>query len=191
MDNAVKKRGKKLIIISTCFALISGGILTYCTMGSGTEETRKDLQWEQYAPSHAPFTAQFPAEPRETKEPMRVAGNQIIYYQVTADKDGASYTVSYLKFPKVWKWIGTNKLLKKTFAMMVENDKNIEQVLSSELANHNGHSALNYQMIQEGKRMNGKLIVSGNTLYRITVESPLDKVDLEKVETFINSVSVQ
>jgi len=185
-----KNLWKRIILIFTCIAIVTGGVLGYLYLDQKTG-IRKASHWQAYSSSDQRFDVQFPSDPKESSERMDIANKKIDYHELSSEDNGALYAVSYIDFPGHWKWLGTNKLLTKSFEMFVANESNIEEVLQKELTTHQGHSALAYRLKQDGKEIQGKFVIAGNTLYRIAVTYPLAAAEKTQPEAFLDSFQVK
>lgn len=186
-----KKLWKRVIVIFTCLGLIGGGILAYQFLDKATYTPPKMEEWKHYISRDHRFGIQFPTEPKETEEQLDIANTKINFQQLSSESDQAVYAVSYVDFPGHWKWLGTKKLLNKSFNTFVENEKDVEEVLQQDLTTHQGHTALAYRLKQGGKEVWGKFVVAGNTLYRVTVTYPTVIAEKMQPSSFLESFQVK
>lgn len=182
---------KKTLILLMCMGLVLGGTYSYLSMDF-KREMISPVIWKSFSPIDERFDIKFPLDPRESHEEMKVANKRVDFHQFSAEHGDAIYAVSYLDFPSHWKLLGTQKLLKKSFDMWMENEPTIQRVLHHKLGSHRGIPALEYQVKQRGGgQMRGKFIIAGNTLYRVAVTSPLAAAGSVESKEFIDSFSVR
>lgn len=178
------KNWKKITTIFICLSLLVGGSLSYLFMNPKTPNVS---EWQAYSPGDQRFDVQFPKEPVESSEKMDIADKELEYNELKAEEEKATYSVSYVDFPGHWKWIGTQKLLTKSFDMFLENEQNVEKILEKEIIHHNGNTALSYHLKQDGKEVKGRFIIVGNTLYRMTVTYPSSVAEKIDPKSFLDS----
>lgn len=181
---------KKLLVVLTCLGMAIGGTYTYLSMDF-KREMITPATWKSYSPVDERFGIKFPLDPKESHEEMSIANKRIDFHQFSAEHEHAFYAVSYLDFPGHWKWLGSQKLLTKSFEMLMENEPNVEEILEQKLTSHQGDPALEYRVKQEGKEIRGKFIISGNTLYRVAVTYPLAASETIQPDGFIDSFEVK
>jgi hypothetical protein len=182
---------KKCVLILTCAVLVAGGTIGLLYKNVEQEVvTQPASDWQSYSSSDQRVGMQFPVEPKEIDQQMVLQGKNFSYQELRADLNESTYAVSYVDFPKHWKWIGTNKLLTKGFDAFIQNEQNVEALLKQEITTHNGLPALEYHIKQAGKEIEGKFVISGNTLYRMTVTYPLAVAETVQPDTFFGSFQV-
>jgi len=186
---------KKSILILTCAAVVAGGTIGLLYKDSFQQEAvvtapQPQADWKPYTSDQRGFGVQFPAEPTESDQQMVIQGKNIAYQELSAAFKETTYAVSYIDFPKHWKWIGTNKLLTKGFDAFIQSEQEVEALLKQELTTHRGLPALEYHLKQAGKEVKGKFLIVGNTLYRITVATPLALADTAQPDAFFSSFQV-
>lgn len=164
--------------------------MSYLYLGQKTGMVQKE-DWKSYSTSDDRFAIQFPKDPQETEEQLDIDNKKIDFHQLSAEDQETQYAVSYVDFPGHWKWLGTKKLLTKSFEMFLQNEKGVEEVLQQELTKHQGHTALIYRLKQDGKEIWGKFVVAGNTLYRVTVTYPMSLAGKIEPNTFLDSFQVK
>jgi len=174
----------------TCVGVAIGGAYTYL-MTDFKREMISPATWQAFSPQDDRFDVKFPLDPTESHEEISIANKRIEFHQFSAQHEDAFYAVSYLDFPGHWKLLGSQKLLTKSFQLLMENEPNVEEILQQELSHHYGAPALVYKIKQDGKEISGKFIISGNTLYRVAVTYPLAAAEKAEPHSFINSFEVK
>lgn len=180
---------KKAILILTCVATAVGGTYAYL-ITDFKREMISPATWQAYSPQDERFNIKFPLDPKESYEEMSIANKRIEFHQFSAEHENAFYAVSYLDFPGHWKWLGSQKLLIKSFEMLMQNEPNVEEILQQELTHHYGDPALVYKIKQDGKEVMGKFVISGTTLYRVAVTYPVAAGEKLEPQGFINSFEI-
>jgi hypothetical protein len=176
---------KKILTICLAGLVVAGGTLSYLYLDkkSGPATAK---EW-----SDQRFSAQFPKDPEQSNEELDIDNKKIDFNQFSCENDGAVYAVSYIDFPGHWKWIGTKNLLTKAFGKFVESEKGIEEVLSQEITQIDGDTALVYRLKKDGKEVSGRFIISGNTLYRAFVTYPIAAAEKAGSEIFLDSFRIK
>lgn len=182
---------KKSILILTCAALIAGG-----TVGLLYKNVEQEIlvpaepEWQSYTASDQSFAIQFPAEPIEKTQETVIAGKNLSFQEVSSAQNESTYAISYVDFPKHWKWIGTSKLLNKGFDAFLQSEQNVEALVKQQITSFRGLPTLEYHLKQAGKEIEGKFVIVGNTLYRITVSYPLAVAEKVQPDAFFGSFQV-
>lgn len=182
-----RKFWKKFIIIFTCLTIVTGGALSYYLIDN---QVQNPSEWESFSSNDERFQAQFPKDPEETSKEISINDKTLEYHELSTEEKDASYSVSYVDFPGIWKIIGAKKILSKTLNGILEQEEKIEALLHQEISSHEGLPALNYRLKQDGKEVHGRLVVAGNTLYRVVVSHPLAAAEKVKPQAFLDSFSI-
>jgi len=181
---------KKILTIFIGVAIAASGTLSYLYLDQKLGvKSHKD--WNAYSSADERFNVQFPEDPKESSEEMDVDNKKIDYHQLSCEAQNAVYAVSYIDFPGHWKWLGKKTLLTKAFEKFVENEKGVEEILEQQITTIDGETALVYRLKQEGKEIQGRFIVSGNTLYRVFVTYPLAAVEKAQPQAFLDSFQLK
>lgn len=130
--------------------------------------------WVNYADSDERFTIDFPKNPEYQSKQIEVprAGEPINYEEYVVEVKNASYSVSYVDFPKKWRLLGSNKLLKKSLDLLVAHDTEPGQLMSKSLTLHGNHPALDFVLKKAEQEVHGRLVLVGTTLYKLAVGYP-------------------
>lgn len=182
-------RWKKALWILLGVSVSIGGIYTYL-ISDFKREMISPITWQSYSPQDARFKVKFPLDPKESYEEISIANKRIEFHQLSAEHENAFYAVSYLDFPSHWKWLGSQKLLVRSFEMLMENEPNLQSILQQQLTSHYGNPALVYKVKQGGKEIVGKFVISGSTLYRVAVTYPVAVSEKVDAHSFIDSLEV-
>lgn len=177
---------KRSIIIFTCAAIGIGGCVGFL-FHDMNQQMYNSSEWSAFSPEDQRFHVQFPSDPKEDVKEIDVADKKIEYQEYTSEIEDTQYMVSYIDFPGMWKMVGSKKLLNKSFDALIEHDQNVEQLISKEHSFHKGLPSLHYQLKQAGKDVRGRLIIAGNTIYRVTVAYPESIAEKVQIEAFLDS----
>jgi hypothetical protein len=189
------KLWKKCVLVLTFGALVAGGTIGLLNKNIEPEqevvvEQQPTAVWQVYQSSDQRFAVHFPTEPVENDQQMVIQGKNVSYQELSAALNDSTYSVSYIDFPGHWKWIGSSKLLTKGFDAFVQSEQNVEALLKQQITTFNGLPALEYRLKQAGKEIEGKFVIAGNTLYRITVAYPLAVAENAQPENFFDSFQI-
>ena len=187
---STKNKWKKALLILMCVGVALGGTYTYL-MTDFKREMISPATWQAFSPQDDRFDIKFPHDPKESHEEVSIANKRIEFHQFSAQHQDAFDAVSYLDFPGHWKLLGSQKLLTKSFEMLMENEPNVEEILQQELTSHNGDPAIVYKIKQGGNEISGKFVISGNTLYRVAATYPLAAAEKAESQSFIGSFEVK
>lgn len=183
---------KKCVLALTCAVLLVGGTagLFYKNVEQEIVIPPASTEWQSYISSDQRFGIQLPGEPVEQTQQAVIAGKSLSFQEMSSVLNESTYAVSYVDFPKHWKWVGAKKLLGKGFDAFIQSEQNIEALVSQQMSTFQGMPVLEYHLKQAGKEIEGKFLIVGNTLYRMTVTYPLAIADSVQSDTFFDSFQV-
>lgn len=181
----LKKIFSKSVLTLVALAVSLGGTLGY-VLYEFDRETTPPIQWESYASQDDRFEAEFPSAPAESTQEMTVANKRIAYNEVASETEDSKYAVGYIDFPGIWKWAGDQKILTKSFDALMQEEQ-VDEILEHEMSSHHGFPALKYCFSQGGKLVVGKLVVVGNTLYRVVASCPQAAAEKVNPHQFLES----
>lgn len=148
-------------------------------------------KWLQYASDDGKFTVHFPKKPKaqETQQYEVPNGKPLDLTEVKAVSD-AAFSVSYLDLPKKWRIFSSSTLLKGALKVVIEHMPEAE-LIEKKIIKHKNYPAINFKLKQGEDEIEGRLILVGGTLYKLTVSYP-PKADREgQHETFLNSFEMK
>lgn len=201
-NNNQKFKGfiRKIILTVLLAAGVTGGTFAYLLRDVKQEVQEKFTKgeslslWTPYSSTDSRFKVQFPEEPSEQAKTLDIpAANQSIDFQqisAEAKEKEIVYTLSYIEFPRKWRLLGNNTLLNKALDLLVEYEMKGQQLLNKEITKHQSLPAIDYVMKQGEKEVQGRLIVVGTTLFRLTVTYPPALKDKIQHERFVESFQV-
>jgi hypothetical protein len=170
--NKTKRLIKNILFILVAAGAAGAGIFTFISKDVHKQLTQVETEkkWIAYSSSDQRFQVQFPKFPIHESKQIEIpnANQSIDYKEMRAETSQIAYSVSYIDFPKKWRLVGSNTLLKKSLAVLIEHETAGQQLLEQTPTRHNGLPALDYLVKRGEEQIQGRLIVSGTTLYRLT-----------------------
>lgn len=156
--------------------------------GFSSSSSMINSSWVQYTHEQKGFTVYFPDEPKEAKKPLTPTGETGLNITEMSSKEKKRiYSLSFIKLPKKWGLAGDNTILKVALDLIVTHTPNAKLV-SKQITNYKGLKAIDYTIVVDGKEESGRLLMHGNTLYRLNVEFPQGSKIAK--EEFLSSFSV-
>ncbi len=148
--------------------------------------------WTHYVSAEGGFSVDFPTDPNIIHGQITAIDkkNPLTYLELKSySGKHVCYTVGYLPMPKKWTWVGNKTLLKKILSVISAQDPQSELV-SQQFVECNGTTALEYHLHAHGEDVVGRLLVSGDKLFRMTAttSSPYAHADVQS-EAFFSSFS--
>ncbi len=184
---------------------LAAGLIAFCALlGSsyfekeiavvttGFEKYRTVDGWKEYTPSSGKFTVIFPEDPSHESGVLPVpAQNKNLNYDEfkSYQTKKVYYSVSYIELPKRWKMAGSNRLLNGALDMIIEHTPG-SSLLGQNMTKHKNLRALDFHISQGEEEVQGRLILDGTTLYRLTAVYPPALAHQLQSEGFINSFEV-
>lgn len=146
--------------------------------------------WVEYLSENGKFSVHFPKKPEIVEKQVEVPnGDPINLSEFKAVKD-AAFSVSYLDLPKKWRLFSSNTLLKGAMNVVHEHMQGTE-LTDKKIVKHKSYPAMDFKMKDGENHIEGRLILVGNTLYRLmVVYYPDTPRDLQH-EIFVNSFDLK
>lgn len=165
----MKKNSKIYKLLVAVFIVICGVTALYRADWIGGSDSK--INWERVSPIGTRFAISFPSSPEQLDKQLNVpnGGRPLNYQELVADVRGSNYSVSYLDFPRKWKIIGNHTLLRKSLEMLMAHEGQNRQLASQHFVTHRGYPALDYVAHDGNREIHGRLVVVGNTLFKINV----------------------
>ena len=169
MEEKFKKKSKIYKLLLVAFAVIFGITLLYRADWIGGSQS--SIKWERVSPIGSRFAVSFPTSPQQLDKQLRVpgGGRPMHYQELVAEVRGANYSVSYLDFPRKWKLIGSHSLMRKSLDLLMAHEGKDRLLTSQKFVTHRGYPALDYVAKEGDREIHGRLVVVGNTLFKIDV----------------------
>jgi hypothetical protein len=145
--------------------------------------------WNQYVLDDGRFTVHFPEKPERASKTYDANGEPLNLSEYKAEKE-ASFSVSYLELPKKWKIFGASTLLKGAMKV-VQDHMPGSQLIDKQSVKHKNYPAMDFRMKEGENEIEGRLILVGNTLYKLMVTYYPDTPRSQQHETFVNSFDLK
>ena len=151
-----------------------------------------NIRWKKFNAPQGDFSISFPKQPKEEsrKLPIPNSKNTLPYteYKCTHASSGTHYSISYTTLPSKWLKYSSSLVLKGSLRFINKHVGHSE-VISKRVQKFKSLPALDYVLFDGKVEKRGKLILLGNTLYKIEVTyDPSQKESLERTFTaFLNS----
>lgn len=194
-DLLVKKIGIKRYLIALMLTSSAGSALflgeDISEAAVHYEQSITNTGWVQYVSDNGKFQVQFPKKPveQETKKYEVPNGDPLHMCEFKAHKE-AEFSVSYLDLPKKWKLFSSPTLLKGAMKVIIEHMPGAE-LIDKTIVKHKNYPAMNFK-IREGKNeIEGRLILVGNTLYKLWVVYSPETPREQQHEIFISSFELK
>ncbi|MBP7075060.1 MAG: RDD family protein [Rhabdochlamydiaceae bacterium] len=194
-DLLVKSIGVKRYLIALMLACSAGSALF---LGEDISEAAVHYEqsitgsgWIQYVSDNGKFQVQFPKKPVE-QEPQQFEvpnGDPLEVSEFKAHKE-AEFSVSYLDLPKKWKLFSSNTLLKGAMKVVHEHMPGAK-ITDKKLVKHKNYPAMDFKMQEGEKEIEGRLILVGNTLYKLWVVYTPNTPREQQHEIFLNSFELK
>lgn len=198
-SEVIQKKPKRLphiiaITIATLFSLLS--IFPDATLNQASKilpfECIQNLKiqrnggvncpdgWIKLGSQELPFSAFFPEEPKfeETKKPIPHSSTTLTYREYTHNE----YSLGYVDLPSSWTKWGSHIVFKASLQQILIRDKG--SVTQKKKTLHDSFPALDYQIKRGDNITSGRLVLVGNTLYKLEVSNSPSK---ETSEIFFNT----
>lgn len=193
-ENLVQKRLKKLpytlvIVLATALsALCIAPELPFKAKagkemfgGASKLDTEK---WTKVTPANNIFSALFPKEP-EFKEQTFPANSKNLLYSEYSLNDGLTFSLGHMDLPKSWTKWGSKRVFQGCYKLVAKQFS----VQDKQSSSHDTFPAYEYKMSDANKQYLGKLVLVGNTLYRVEVSKAggITNEDMPQAYAFFNS----
>ena len=175
-----------VLLGSSCFekeiAVVTTGFEKYKTVDG----------WKEYVSAEGKFSVIFPQDPEHESGVLPVPSqNKTLSYNEfkSYQTKKVYYSVSFIELPKRWKMAGASRLLNGALDIITEHTPGAE-VLSKNMTKHKDLRALDFHLTQGEEEVQGRLILVGTTLFRLTAVYPSTLAHQLQHEEFINSFEV-
>ncbi len=183
---------KKVFLVLLGAMIGATGVFTLISkdMQKGLTQVEQEKKWIAYSATDQRFQIKFPEVPVHESKQIEIpnAGQSIDYKEMRSEASEIAYSLSYIDFPRKWRLVGSQTLLKKSLAILIEHETPGQQLLEQEVSNHNGLPALDYLVKRGEQEIKGRLILSGTTIYRLTTSyTPSSLADKIQHAQFVES----
>lgn len=154
-------------------------------------EKRMVGEWIQYASDDGRFTVNFPKQPKVEAHSYEVPDSQqSLEMSELKAKSDAVFSVSYVELPKKWRIFSAGTLLKAAMEVVRAHTPDAE-LLDTNRIKHKDYPAMDFRMKEGENEIEGRLILVGSTLYKLTVTYPPKASHEMQHETFLNSFELK
>lgn len=140
--------------------------------------------WIKIGSGDLPFAAFFPKEPKleETSKPIPHSTHVLVYKEYTLDQ----YSLGYVALPASWvKW-GSNLVFKGVLQQVASHTKG--SITQKKKTLHEQFPAMNYEIRRGSELSFGRLVLVGNTIYRLEVTpTKTDEKPTATADMFFNT----
>jgi hypothetical protein len=170
---------RKKITLFTIFiaALIGGyGVKHLIETPSFTEQHETTAGWIRYHSPEGKFKVDFPKEPvlEQKQLEVRRAGKTLNYQEYnSALDDQIVYSVGHTDLPGKWNWLSKKTLLKGSLEAIIQNEPGTE-LISEQISSYKRNTVLDFHLKKGEEEIKGRLLMVGNTLYKLAVIYPND-----------------
>ena len=179
------------------FALIFlGGVSFFekeiTVLTTGFEKYKSIDGWVDYTSNDRGFRVLLPQSPEEISTVLPVPSHNLTlkYDELKSyQTKKVYYSISYMDLPKKWKLAGSSRLLNGALDLIMKHTSGSE-LLFKTITKHKNFRALDFHLTQGKEEVQGRLILVGMTLYRLTVVYPPDLAHQLKQDEFLNSFEV-
>ena len=181
VNSSMKRRGK---LLATVLTIVLMGSLTvsnfFLPSTFGISMVALTDGWTKFVSKEGKFSVDMPSKPdlKMREFPVPPAGITLAMSEYTAKMDGKdneSYSVNYVNLPRSWLLASSKKILFGAMYLKFETQLGSD-VISKKLVKHwDRFPALDFVAKQNGKKVKGRLVLSGNRLYQISKSGPMSE----------------
>ena len=143
--------------------------------------------WIQYSSKDERFTVNFPKKPEVKTHTLDVPNtDNVLDLKEVKSVGEVEFSVSYLELPRKWRIFSATTLLKGAMNVIVQNMPGA-QIVEKKHVKYKNYPGMDFHMTQDGKEIEGRLILVGSTLYKLTVTRPQEVAHEMQQEDFLNS----
>jgi uncharacterized RDD family membrane protein YckC len=147
--------------------------------------------WVQYSSKDERFTVNFPEKPEVETLSLDIpnSDNSLDLNEVrTTGK--VEFSVSYLELPRKWRIFSATTLLKGAMNVIVGNMSEA-QMLEKRHVKYKNYPGMDFRIKQGDSEVEGRLILVGSTLYKLTITRPQEVAHNEQHENFLESFELK
>jgi hypothetical protein len=148
--------------------------------------------WVQYASDEGNFIVHFPKKPELATHTFDVPNSDktVDFNEVKAKKSDCTFSVSYLELPKKWRIFSAGTLLKGAIGVVTDHMPGAK-LIEKKQGKHKNYPSLDFRMQQGEDLIEGRLILVGSTLYKLTVIYPPDATQENQHVPFLDSFDLK
>ncbi len=147
--------------------------------------------WIQYSSKDERFTVNFPKKPEHETLSFDLPNSDksLDLKEVKAVAD-VEFSVSYVELPRKWRIFSSTTLLKGAMNVVVENMPGAK-IMQKTHMKYKNYPGIDFHMTQNGNEIEGRLILVGSTLYKLTVTRPQEIAHEVQHEEFLDSFDLK
>jgi hypothetical protein len=174
--------------LSTCLLLLTSFVAT-CIGPFGSPSFYSQDNWVYFYAPEKEFSVSLPTDPAldiqhfdvpNGKEPLKY--NEYQSYP----EEKTCYAVGFVDLPRKWKLLGSNRLLKGALELILKHE-HADTLLGQQLVRHQKYPALDFHFSRGDEIIQGRLILVGRTLYKLTLASPSASEAPTTLKPFVES----
>lgn len=155
------------------------------------EQNMTKTGWVQYSSEDEKFTVNFPEKPEFETISLDVPNSDKTFdFNEVRTKGTVEFSVSYLELPRKWRIFSGTTLLKGAMNVIVQNMPEA-QILDRKHVKYKNYPGMDFRMKQGDSEIEGRLILVGSTLYKLTITRPQEIAHNEHHDNFLNSFDLK
>ena len=140
--------------------------------------------WVKVTPDELIFSIFFPKTPKYSEKKHSVPrSSTVLVYKEYMHTGDLNYSLSFIELPSSWTRWGASLVLKGSLNFLCSHGK----IHHKKKCKHLSFPAMEYQMERDKHLFLGKLVLVGNTIYKIEVELKDSATNSDDIQKFINS----
>lgn len=189
------KKGRLVACLGIFTLLFAGAVFEkeIAMVTTGFEKYKTVDGWIEYNSQEGGFRVILPQDPEIESKILPVPSqnktlkyNELKSYQTKK----VYYSVSYIELPRKWKMAGASRLLQGALDLIIDHLPG-SKLLDKSLTKHKNLRALDFHLAQGEEEVQGRLILVGTTLFRLTVVYPPSLAHQLQHQEFLDSFEVQ
>lgn len=170
---------------------VPAGVVASSTPNQANNQVPKE--WIAYSAEKGNFSALLPIQPTYTTDSQKIENSDIT---TTADtyesssEDGSSYLIDYIHYDGKVDFSDPNAVLKNLLDGMVGNSAD-NKLISSANTSVSGNGALDFEIQNGIYTLKGRLIVKGETAYRLVMTQETSKLSESDYSKFVSGFALK
>lgn len=192
-----KALGATRYVMAICSLCFLTGVSVFekdlAILTTGFEKYKSIEGWMDYTASDGSFRVLLPQEPQASSDilPVPSQNRNLEYHELTSHQtQKVYYSVTYIQLPSRWRMAGASRLLNGALDLIIEHVPGA-QLIAKNMTKHRNFRALDFHLSQGEEEVQGRLILVGTTLYRLTVVYPPSLAHQLQKSEFLDSFEVQ
>lgn len=187
---------KRFLLGFAVFSVLLGGAFfekEIAVVTTGFEKYKTVDGWIEYTSSEGGFKVILPGDPAcESKVlPVPSQNKKLNYNELKSyQTKKVYYSVSYIELPRKWKMAGAKRLLQGALDLIIDYTPE-SKLISKSMTKHQNLHALDFKFSQGEEEVQGRLILVGTTLYRLTAVYPPSLEHQLQHQEFVGSFALK